>query len=299
MLGLVNVFIVIIAICLFICIYETLTLFITFPDHHIQKRILRISNKMKKKGEIKSNTLLTRIALPIFRQIKTLRLFNYDDEKLKNQLEKAGITDTPEIFYAKGIMYCIISAILALLSLVILRTTFFFLVFTVVAILSPIIPTMELKGKIKKINEGILKDFPAFVTALRHQYGRGKTLNSIIQSYCEVAEGGLKFELQKLAAELEMMSDNDALLRFADRVGLSDISNFAHALVFGQLYGMDVDSIFALQDQEMRRLNRDNIRKTMKKKPLILTAILAIPVLNIMLILGLPPLINLFSNINF
>lgn len=296
---LINITVAIAAICLFICTYELLTLFIIFPDQHIRRRISRIRHTVKRKDNEKDNALLERLGLPIFRYLKSIKLFNYDEEKLRNQLEKAGIKDTPEVFYAKGIMYCVISSVLAFVSVSVLRSTFFFLVFATLAVTCPFIPSAELKSKIKKLNAGILEAFPAFVTALRHQYGKGKALNSIIQSYSEVAEGGLKFELQKLGAELEMMSDSDALLRFADRVGLSEVSNFAHALVFGQMYGMDVDSIFAIQDQEMRRLNRDNIRKVMKRKPLMMTGVLAIPVLNIMLILGVPPLISMFTNMIF
>lgn len=289
----------ILVICLFTAIYETITIFVTFPDKQVEKKISRLRSKIRKKQSSRDSVLLIRVAVPLLNYFKNTKIFNYNETKMRNHLEKAGINETPEVFLAKGLMYSMGCAALALLFLVVVKNSFLFLLFAVTAAIAPFMPTMELKSKIGKINDGILKEFPAFVTALRHQYGRGKTLNDIVQSYIEVAGPGLRYELQKLSAELEMMSDSDALLRFADRVELTDISNFAHALVFGQMYGMKIDNIFAIQDQEMRRLNRDNIRKSMKRKPVMLTIVIAIPVINILLIFGVPPLVNMFTSIKF
>lgn len=289
----------VLVVCLFTAIYETITMFVTFPDKQVEKKIARLRSKVRKKESTRDSVLLIRVAVPLLNYFKSLKVFNYNEAKMRNHLEKAGINETPEVFLAKGLLYCLVCGVLALVFLLVVKNSFMFLLFATTAVIAPFMPPAELKSKIRKINDGILKEFPAFVTALRHQYGRGKTLNDIVQSYIEVAGPGLRYELQKLSAELEMMSDSDALLRFADRVELTEVSNFAHSLVFGQLYGMKIDNIFAIQDQEMRRLNRDNIRKAMKRKPVMLTVVIAIPVINILLIFGIPPMISMFSSLKF
>lgn len=279
--------------------YEVVTLMYKVPDPRVEKKINRLKRRKKEIKTDKENALLIRFFVPAFRFIHTnVKGLGYNEFKIKSDMEKAGINGSPEVYLASGFFYAFIAVtgigFFWLLSgaKLFLMLAFFF------GFVLPFYPKSNLKGKIKKINEGLLKEFPNFVSTLRYQYGKGKTLNDIVQSYIEVAGPTLKYELQKLSAELEMMSDNDALLRFGDRVGLTDVSNFASSLVYGQMYGMDIDSIFAIQEQEMRRLTKDTIRKAVKRKPVALTVALGLPIVNILLIIGVPPLVNMVSSMS-
>lgn len=278
--------------------YETTSLLYKIPDTKVEKKINRLKRRNKQVKEKKDNTLLVRFFVPLLKFFtRNIKGLGYNEFKLRADLEKAGIKEPPEVYLATGFLYGFIGFVACSLFSFVGGKLFFFLgIFFL--IFFPFYPKSSLRGKIRKINEELLKEFPNFVGTLRYQYGKGKTLNDIIQSYIMVAGPSLKYELQKLSAELEMMSDNDALLRFGDRVGLTEVANFSSSLVYGQMYGMDINSIFAIQEQEMRRLLRDNIMKEMKKKPLAMTIVLMLPIINILLIIGLPPIILMIRNLS-
>jgi pilus assembly protein TadC len=278
--------------------YEALSLVYKIPDTKVEKKINRLKRRSKEVKEKKENVLLIRFFVPLFRYITTnVKGLSYNEFRLKSDMEKAGIKESPEIYLATGYFYSVISVVACMALLLLTGMSVFLFCAILLGFIFPFYPKSSLKSKIKKINAELLKEFPNFVTTLRYQYGKGKTLNDIVQSYIEVAGPALRYELQKLNAELEMLSDSEALLRFGDRVGLSEVSNFASSLVYGQMYGMDVDSIFAIQEQEMRRLSRDNIMKGMKKKPLQMTAILGLPIFVILIVLAVPPIANMISSL--
>lgn len=277
--------------------YEITLLIYNIPDTRVEKKINRLKRRTKKVKEDKENVLLVRFFVPLFKYFyKNIKGLRFNEFKLRADLEKLGINDAPEVYMAKGFFYAFIAVVACMFMTMVSGSKLFLMLGFLFGFGLPFYPKSNLRGKIRKLNEELLKEFPNFVSAMRYQYGRGKTLNDIVQSYIDVAGYSLKYELQKLSAELEMMSDNDALLRFADRVGLPDVSNFASSLVYGQMYGMDINNIFAIQEQEMRRLSRDNIRKLMKRKPITLTIALVLPIGNILLIIGVPPMINMMKD---
>ena len=140
----------ILVICLFTAIYETITIFVTFPDKQVEKKISRLRSKIRKKQSSRDSVLLIRVAVPLLNYFKNTKIFNYNETKMRNHLEKAGITETPEVFLAKGLMYSMGCAALALLFLVVVKNSFLFLLFAVTAAIAPFMPTMELKSKIGK-----------------------------------------------------------------------------------------------------------------------------------------------------
>lgn len=290
---------IILIISLTSLLYELTSLVYKIPDVTVEKKIKRLKRRSKEIKEDKDNILVVRFFVPLLRFIfNNVKGFRINEFKLRADLEKVGIKESPEVYLATGFLYAFIAIVACAFMWLITGASFFILLGIFLGVMMPFYPKSNLKGKIKKINDELLKEFPNFVSTLRYQYGKGKTLNDIVQSYIEVAGPALKYELQKLSAELEMMSDSEALLRFGDRVGLPDVSNFASSLVYGQMYGMDINNIFAIQEQEMRRLTRDNIMKQMKRKPLLMTFILILPICNILLLIGLPPIISLVQNMS-
>lgn len=288
---------VILIISLTTLFYEVISLVYKIPDVKVEKKINRLKKMNRESKNNKENILLIRFFVPLFRYIVgNVKGFRYNEFKLKADLEKIGVKESPEVYMATGFLYGFIALIASWSVWLLTGGKFFMIIGLFFVMFLPFYPKSSLKGKIKKINEQFIKEFPNFVGALRYQYGKGKTLNDIVQSYIEVAGPALKYELQKLSAELEMMSDSEALLRFGQRVGLIEVNNFASSLVYGQMYGMDINSIFAIQEQEMRRLLRDSIMKDMKRKPLTLTVILMLPILNILLIVGLPPIVSFMQS---
>lgn len=278
--------------------YEITSLVYKIPDTKVERKINRLKRRKKQIKEDKENALVLRFFVPFFKFVlNNIKGIKYNEFKVRSDLEKVGIKDPPEVYFATGFFYAFIAVIVCVSLWFLTGITLFLIAAFVMGFLLPFYPKSSLRGKIRKLNDELLKEFPNFVTTLRYQYGKGKTLNDIVQSYVEVAGTALKYELQKLSAELEMMSDNDALLRFGDRVGLTDVSNFASSLVYGQMYGMDIDNIFAIQEQEMRRLSRDFIRREMKRKPVMMTIVLGLPIINILLIIGIPPIINMINSL--
>lgn len=286
-------------ICLTFLLYEVTTMVVRVPDLKVEKKINRLKRRSKEVKEKKENVLLIRFFVPLFRfMYQNIKGLRYNEYKIKSDLEKVGINNTPEAYMASGFLYSFIAIMTTIFLYTMTGAGILLILGVVLGFGMPFYPKSDLRGKVRKLNEQILKEFPNFVSTLRFQYGKGKTLNDIIQSYMEVAGPALRYELQKLSAELEMMSSNDALLRFGERIGLTEVSNFASALVYGQMYGMDINQIFAVQEQEMRRLTRDNIRKEMKRKPLYMTVAITLPILNILIILGVPPLINMVKSMS-
>jgi len=280
--------------------FELTQLIYKIPDVKVEKKIKRLQRRNKSaQRDDKENALIVRFCVPllkfVFTKIKGLR---YNEFKLKADLEKVGVKESVEVFLATGILYSFVSMIVCGVFWMMTNAAFFLGLGVLFGMLMPFYPKSSIKGKIRKLNDDLLKEFPNFVSAMRYQYGKGKTLNDIVQSYVDVAGPALKYELQKLSAELEMMSDSDALLRFGDRVALPEVSNFASSLVYGQMYGMDLNSIFSIQEQEMRRLTRDNIMKLMKRKPILMTVLLMLPIGNIIMIIGFPPIISMISGMS-
>lgn len=278
-------------------LYESTDIIYKIPDVKVEKKIKRLQrrNKNSQKAEIE-NALIVRICVPllvfVFTKIKGLR---YNEFKLRADIEKVGIKESVEVFLATGILYSFVSMIVCGVLWMMTNTMIFLGLGLLFGMLMPFYPKSSLRGKVRKLNDELLKEFPNFVSTMRYQYGKGKTLNDIVQSYIDVAGPALRYELQRLSAELEMMADSDALLRFGDRVALPEVSNFASSLVYGQMYGMDLNSIFAIQEQEMRRLTRDNIMKLMRRKPILMTILLMLPIGNIILIIGVPPIISMIT----
>lgn len=282
-----------------------LSLILRPPSSHALKQIQMIQNMGRSREEREQDELpfLIRLINPVYAfVISKINLTDRNRRKLEIQLEQAGVkllpnqVMTPVQFIAvKYLAVLAAGGFFGFLYLVRPTTTSFmtFLLATFIAYFSP---GEIVKAKVKKQQLMMNAELPDFIDAVRTYLSAGLTLRQAVAQVIPIIGPGLKENVQKLKTDLEVFNDEImALRRFAERCGLPEVKYIVTMLEQGIKSGIDFKQIFMTQSALMRERSKNMLKREIKKRPTYLALVGVLLFINILLILGTPPMYAVFS----
>ncbi len=242
-------------------LYEIATMVIVLPSRQTLKATKRLVQKHTLLQDLK-DLFVTPIATFISKFIKLDRIKR---EKLRKDLERVDIQESPEMYYANAItislLMCLGSLFLIPLGMKIITAAAFLL-----AIAVYFANVERVKEKIKETNEAIKRELPRFVRMYNHSRGDNIQFVDIAEKYRQIAGDKFKYDLDLLIMDLKTGNEENALLNFAERVNIPQMTSFVN-VVLGAIKGDNVSVSLQLMEGEMKILARENKRRIMQERP--------------------------------
>ncbi|NDO19219.1 hypothetical protein FMM68_06065 [Lachnospiraceae bacterium MD329] len=242
-------------------LYEIATMVIVLPSRQTLKATKRLVQKHTILQDLK-DLFVTPIATFISKFIKLDRIKR---EKLRKDLERVDIQESPEMYYANAItislLMCLGSLFLIPLGMKIITAAAFLL-----AIAVYFANVERVKEKIKETNEAIKRELPRFVRMYNHSRGDNIQFVDIAEKYRQIAGDKFKYDLDLLIMDLKTGNEENALLNFAERVNIPQMTSFVN-VVLGAIKGDNVSVSLQLMEGEMKILARENKRRIMQERP--------------------------------
>lgn len=254
-------YIILLGLLLGFGIYEVITTVIILPSRQTLKSVSRLTEKRTILQEMK-DFFVTPIAVLIS---KLIRLSSVKREKLRRDLERVGIAETPEMYYANAItvslLICVGSLVMIPLGLKVLTFAMVFL-----SVLIYLKNIERVKDKIKETNEAIKRELPRFVRMYNHSRGDNVQFVNIAEKYSKIAGEKFKYDIDLLIMDLKTGNEENALINFSERVNIPQMTNFVN-VVLGSIKGDDMGVALQLMEGEMKALSRENKRRIMQERP--------------------------------
>ncbi len=242
-------------------LYEVITTIIVLPSRQTLKSVKRLTEKRTIFQDMKE-FFVTPIAVFITKLIKLERIKR---EKLRRDLERVDIPESPEMYYANAI---VISLWICFGSLLLIPFGMKILIIGVIllAIVVYFANIEQVKEKIKETNDAIKSELPRFVRMYNHSRGDNVQFVDIVEKYNRIAGDKFKYDLDMLIMDLKTGNEEAALLNFAERINIPQMTSFVN-VVLGGIKGDDIGVSLQLMEGEMKILARENKRRIMQERP--------------------------------
>lgn len=213
--------------------------------------------------------IFDRLAVPLARVIsRYIDLPQYRHDSLLRDLQRAGIPLTPQMYYgmaiSKGLLIelCVIPSLIAGIPIISIALV-------VLGVLFALRELEMVKEKLKELNASILRALPSFVRSVTESLKSDKNFQRIFEKYIEnVPDTPLKTDLNKLIARLGANENKEQALRqFETTLNNDHLRSFVNALIEVSRDGADQQYYFDSANHQMGILNRENIRRTVGKRP--------------------------------
>lgn len=228
---------------------------------------------------------------------RIINLSGYKRLKLLADLERAGIHQTPEEFYAtaviKGVGVAILSAVFYLMGMAIPSVAFL-----VAGVLEYMRSVKTVADKLKKKDEEIQFALPHFVAVVSDSFKREKNIANILERYLhDIPDTPLEGDLKKTIAMMRANGNVPEALAMMDKtIGNVQLSSFLTALSDASR-GVDQSVYFVICEKQMHDLRLQNIRKRAAHRPRKMQAV-SYAVAGAVVILFIVPLILQIFTIN-
>jgi tight adherence protein C len=209
-----------------------------------------------------TNSLIRPIATIIS---KILPLSEYRVRQLQSDLDRLGKTDTPQDYLALAMAKSFLVALFGVVFIP-LGLPWFTMLTAVAGILAYFRTTQELREKVGKINRAIAMELPRLVESLNFILQDNRDLIAFFEKYRRVAGSALGRELDKLILAMKIGNHEIALREFDARLGISHVSALV-SILCGVYQGIDQRTSLMILEQDIRTLQREQIRREMEKRP--------------------------------
>jgi Flp pilus assembly protein TadB len=268
-----------------------------------QVRFIKNMGRTKEEREKDEVPLLIRLVMPIYKYLLSrVKLSSEKTKELAYKLELADIKITP---------YQVISPV-QYITIKLIATFFVILFFGSLYLINPITRALInfiiavfvvyfgfdeiIETKVKNKHLQMQAELPDFIDSVRIYLLTGLGIRQAISNVIPISGPGLKENLQKLKTDFEVFNNEVfALKRFAERCAISDIDFIVNMLEQGQESGMELKDIFLKQSTQIRERSKNILKQEIKKRPTYLAVVGVLLFVNIVLILGMPPLYAVFS----
>lgn len=251
----------ILILTLSIGIFALVSAVLTFPD----SSTLKVLEGIKKNQSI-TEQLDEQIVMPIARLVvKFVRIDEYKEVKLRRTLARAKIEFTPHEYFARAITISALTIVSSFLFIPLGIPIFTLLILMLGVILY--FKNMQMAAdKIKNINEQIVKELPRFIRTYNSATKVDKRIINCIEKYLIIAGDAMKYDLEMLLIDLKTMDEVESLKRFSERVNVSYLNDFITGVI-AATQGEDQSAFFAITEQNMNMLARENLKKEVLKRP--------------------------------
>ena len=217
----------------------------------------------KQSGD-KAKSLDALLAGLAFKMAKHLPMDQYKKIRLKNTLNAAGMTETPEEFMAYAILKSGLIAATAIPCLMI-----FPLLAPVVLFLSVIVYFKEIRKADEKLSakrEKIECELPRFVATITQELKASRDVLGILDHYKRNATADFAKELDIVTADMRSSSYEAALTRFESRLNSPMLSDIVRGLI-GVLRGDDGGMYFQMLSHDMKQFELQRLKAQALKIP--------------------------------
>ena len=190
------------------------------------------------------------------------------DERRKavnKKLQRAGYKASAELFYA--------DVIARVLTVYLLIPVFVLLGITAAAAGTVLLGVGlyykwigEPDERLRRMAGEITDELPRFVSVLSYSMTTDRDLIRTIERYLKIAKPALRNDLELLLLEMKASNNAEALKRFDDRVGNSQLSAFISGLIDAGR-GVDQKTFFFLMEENMKQLFIENRKRELARRP--------------------------------
>lgn len=229
-----------------------------------EKRLLkRLSSPHVKKG------LEERFIIPLAAKFaRFIRLPDEKRERLEKNLKNNGYKMTPELYTARNLTVSALFLFVSVIMLLLHRqsATLLGIVFIVLAIIAYIRLDREVSVKAAKKRAAIQAELPQFMMTIVEALQFDRNITSTCDKYRLVAGPLFKKELDRLVLDMKTTNQEQALLSFADRIGIETLTSFITGLV-SESRGVNQAEYLISVENGLRQEMKENLRKEALKKP--------------------------------
>lgn len=198
----------------------------------------------------------------------TARLVFLDEtsaSSLGKDLEKAGLSITPQVYTARKYLTVFAGVVLTVVCFIF---RFYFGVLIIVP--STVFFLMKqrdtLNEEVKRKEQAISQEMPRFVRTICHSLQTDRDLYNVICAYRKVAGPELGGELDILLAEMQSGNVQTALAHFENRLGTAEAFRLCAALRDMSL-GVDQTATLSFMADDLARQARENIKRELSLRP--------------------------------
>lgn len=187
------------------------------------------------------------------------------EEKLAHQLDRAGLTLTPQEFTARKLVIGIFAGI-GILICVLLKFWLGIILFGLFALLLLMKQRETLSAKLKEKDDAIAMEMPRFVRTICRTLRSNRDVYAAMDSYRKVAGQELGLELDILLAHMRTGGIPSALQQFQKRIGTEEAFRLCSTLQEIDR-GIDQTSTLDYLADDMARQAKYRIEKTLALRP--------------------------------
>jgi len=209
---------------------------------------------------------------PFAALIEPLIIMNDTKEsKLSASLKRAGINDTPRMYYAKAVISSLLLLPLPLLFYVLGMTLFVPLSALLIAAVFFYMAGGYMSA-LKKKRSTIERVLPSFIRAVLYKLNERSSgvvkadLISIFESYLVVAHPVFVYDVSILILEMKSKDSETALRNFNNRLGIPEVGFLCNALI-GITRGEHQNDVLSNLAHEIDVKSKEHIRRELEKRP--------------------------------
>ena len=258
------------------------------------------------KDEIRSKSFMDRVVKPILSKLtgligRFLPKRNGNNQKLKQQLEQAGLAMSPEDYTTLQLVLMLLGGLAGALYGVLDHANFAYkLIYTVVGAFAVYaIMRYLLASKVTSRKAAMEKQLPDMLDLLSVSVEAGMAFERSMLHVTETMEGPLIDELTVTYRDMSMgRSRKEALTLMAERCGLPELESFTGAIVQAGQLGIPMRNVLKTQSEAMRSARRAKVQEKAQQvstKILIPMLLFIFPVLFVVLLA--PSLISIMGNL--
>ena len=200
-----------------------------------------------------------------------IRMPEARESKLKSDLTRAGIKESPKMYYARAAVFTALLIPVPMMLYLLGMTVFVFLsALLIAAVFLRLISGY--KEILKKKRAAIERVIPGFIRAILYKLNDGKdgivkaNLISIFESYLKVTNPIFVYDISVLIMEMKSKSPEAALRSFNNRLGIPEVHFLCNALI-GITRGEQQSDVLASLAREMDIKTKEFIRRELEKRP--------------------------------
>ena len=228
--------------------------------------------KAVRRKKTMSERLMDGLITPLSLLIEPLVFISGEREiTLSQQLRRAGIGDSPKLYYAKSI---VAAALLIPVPVLLHISGMPYLVPAGALIVAAVFyrQATGYKAVLKQKREQIERLLPGFIRSILYRLNENREglvkadLISIFENYLRVANPVFAYDVSVLIMEMKAKDVEPALRNFNNRLGIPEVNFLCNALI-GITRGEHQGDILASLAREMDVKVKENIRRELDKRP--------------------------------
>lgn len=282
---------ILIFILLIVGMFMTVSSILKLPPQRASQRLRSVSGKATMTEMLKRHLLL-----PVIKIVAPfIRIDDFKERRMKIKLERAELKLSPKEYYARAfIMVAGVFVIGMIMSLTVMTE-----MSVVVCILSVVVYFHfigDVNDKLKEKDERIEREMPKFVRAIVQGLKTERDVIKLMETYSEIAEAGLRYDIEVLVLDLKSGNFENAMLDFDKRVGNAYMSRLTKSLIAVNR-GDNQEAALNHLLSDMSLLSHETMQRELNKRPgrvrMMVIPIVAIGILTLFYVVG----VNLFDSL--